>query len=223
MVSDSRRGRDLLGPIRTREIGEAALRVIEARGLDGTTMQAVAEEAGLSKGALYLYFRNREELVRHLAQEAMAELIASVDAALALPVPARAALEAALRAHVVLFERRRAFFRVYVALAHPGPDAPASARRARACHPLYAAYLERLSRFLAAADATGELLCPRPDRMALFLAEGLNGLLLRRLTEPEPPAGEEDLSWLLAAVFEGIAPPAPTRSRADEPPPRRDA
>jgi AcrR family transcriptional regulator len=41
----------------------AALRVWARRGFDGTSLEAVAQEAGLSKGTLYLYFPGKQALL----------------------------------------------------------------------------------------------------------------------------------------------------------------
>ena len=53
---------------RRREILEAAVRCFARRGFDGTTMQDVADEAGLSKGALYRYFEGKDDVVEALAR-----------------------------------------------------------------------------------------------------------------------------------------------------------
>ena len=47
---------------RRNEIIDAAEKVFFAKGLANATMDDVAEEAELSKGTLYLYFKNKEEL-----------------------------------------------------------------------------------------------------------------------------------------------------------------
>ena len=47
---------------RRNEIIDAAEKVFFAKGLDNATMDDVAEQAELSKGTLYLYFKNKEEL-----------------------------------------------------------------------------------------------------------------------------------------------------------------
>jgi AcrR family transcriptional regulator len=50
----------------TREaIRTAVLGVIAEYGQEGITMQRVADEAGLAKGTLYLYFENKEQLLNH--------------------------------------------------------------------------------------------------------------------------------------------------------------
>lgn len=47
---------------RRQNIIDAAEKVIFARGLEQATMEEIAEEAELSKGTLYLYFKNKNEL-----------------------------------------------------------------------------------------------------------------------------------------------------------------
>ncbi len=203
MPTSARKLRDVLGPVRVLEIEAAALRVIARRGLSAATMQEIATEAGLAKGTLYLYFQGRDELVRHLAEAAFEELLAGQSDVLSRPGPVREVLGEALRKQVDFFEARREFFRIYLDVAHPG-DASASACRERGTHPLYDAYLEKLAAFFDAARARGELLCDRPGRLALFLAEGMNGLVLRRLNEKEPPPPEADVQLVLDAVLGGV-------------------
>ncbi|MBD3917385.1 TetR/AcrR family transcriptional regulator [Paenibacillus sp. PR3] len=52
---------------------EAALKVFAVRGLQGTKMSMIAEEAGLSAGQLYRFFESKEELfvtlIRQVAEE----------------------------------------------------------------------------------------------------------------------------------------------------------
>jgi len=52
---------------RRKQITAAAKRVISVKGLNKTTMKDIAEEAELSPGAIYLYFKNKEELYASLS------------------------------------------------------------------------------------------------------------------------------------------------------------
>lgn len=52
---------------RTRQILEAAHGCFARGGFHGTTMQEIADRAGLSVGALYRYFENKEALIEALA------------------------------------------------------------------------------------------------------------------------------------------------------------
>jgi len=54
--------KELIQKFRTEGILDAALRVIARRGLEKATMEQVAEEAGISKATIYLYFKNKDAL-----------------------------------------------------------------------------------------------------------------------------------------------------------------
>lgn len=57
---------------RQREILQAAQKVFDARGYAATTMDAVAAEAGISKGSIYNYCRNKHDLFVQVFSEVIA-------------------------------------------------------------------------------------------------------------------------------------------------------
>src|SRR5499433_809274 len=56
------------GPKR-RQIVTGARRVFLAQGFDAASMGAIAREAGVSKGTLYVYFKSKEELFETIVEE----------------------------------------------------------------------------------------------------------------------------------------------------------
>jgi AcrR family transcriptional regulator len=56
---------------RRRQILDAALVCFARRGFHGTPMHAIFEEAGLSPGAVYRYFKSKEEIVEAIATETL--------------------------------------------------------------------------------------------------------------------------------------------------------
>ena len=59
---------------RRSDILDAARRVAEDSGIEGLTMEQVAREARLSRGLLYIYFRDRTDLHLGLCERALAML-----------------------------------------------------------------------------------------------------------------------------------------------------
>src|SRR6478609_4648585 len=51
---------------RPKQILDAALEVFSERGLAAARLEDIAKRAGLSKGTIYLYFPNKEELFREV-------------------------------------------------------------------------------------------------------------------------------------------------------------
>ena len=73
---------------RRRQILDAARRCFVKDGFHATSMQDVLTEADLSAGAVYRYFRGKEDIIAAIADEALAELTASVaDMLAADPLP----------------------------------------------------------------------------------------------------------------------------------------
>jgi TetR/AcrR family transcriptional regulator, transcriptional repressor of aconitase len=65
---------------RRRQILDAARRCFVRNGFHATSMQDVLAEANLSAGAVYRYFRSKEDIVEAIAAEAVAELTAAFEA-----------------------------------------------------------------------------------------------------------------------------------------------
>jgi len=62
---------------RPQQIIEAALAVFGQCGLANARLQAIADRAGVSKGTIYLYFPNKEELFREMIRETAVAAIES--------------------------------------------------------------------------------------------------------------------------------------------------
>ena len=60
---------------RPRQILEAALSVFAERGLTAARLDDIAKRAGLSKGTIYLYFPNKEELFREVVRDSVIAFI----------------------------------------------------------------------------------------------------------------------------------------------------
>ena len=58
---------------RIEEIREAAFRVFVHKGIEAARMQDIADEAGLSAGALYRYFEGKDDLTRRVFESCEAE------------------------------------------------------------------------------------------------------------------------------------------------------
>jgi TetR/AcrR family transcriptional regulator, fatty acid metabolism regulator protein len=56
-------GRKKMGDTRRRQILEGLLRAVGARGLQRCNMTDVAEAAGVSRGILHYYFKNKDEMI----------------------------------------------------------------------------------------------------------------------------------------------------------------
>jgi AcrR family transcriptional regulator len=76
---------------RRKQIIEAAVRCISRKGFHQASMQDIVAESGLSSGAIYLYFKSKEEIIKTIAdmrhareKKVIAEAFASGDSKIAL-------------------------------------------------------------------------------------------------------------------------------------------
>jgi AcrR family transcriptional regulator len=71
--------RQILQDFRSRSLLESTRRLIAAEGFDAVTMERVAEEAGITKGAIYLYFRNKDQMILTAVEEIAAEMVRGIE------------------------------------------------------------------------------------------------------------------------------------------------
>jgi AcrR family transcriptional regulator len=65
---------------RPKQILDAALAVFAERGLAAARLEDIAKRAGLSKGTIYLYFPNKEELFREVIRQTVIAFIERAEA-----------------------------------------------------------------------------------------------------------------------------------------------
>jgi AcrR family transcriptional regulator len=69
------------------EILDAALDEFIANGFDAARMDDIAASAGVTKGALYLYFEGKEAMLRALIEREVAPMVARLEALAEAPAP----------------------------------------------------------------------------------------------------------------------------------------
>ena len=82
------------------DILRAAARVFRRLGVSATGMREIAEEADLSAGNLYYYFKGRDEILLFCQERTLERLLAAVKAARAIPGSWASRLRSVLSAHV---------------------------------------------------------------------------------------------------------------------------
>ena len=68
--------------VHRKNISKVAEQLFYKKGIENTSMNEIAKEAGYSKATLYVYFKNKEELVGILVLESMQKLYDSIKLAL---------------------------------------------------------------------------------------------------------------------------------------------
>lgn len=71
--------RQILQDFRTRSLLESTRRLIASEGFDAVTMERVGEEAGITKGAIYLYFRNKDQMILAAVEDIASEIVRTIE------------------------------------------------------------------------------------------------------------------------------------------------
>ena len=71
----------------------AALDEFAARGFEATRLDDVARRAGVAKGTIYLYFRDKQSLFQELVRTMLSPLVGAIEAAPLRDLPIRAVVE----------------------------------------------------------------------------------------------------------------------------------
>ena len=195
---------EVVQEFRIQSIQEATMRVIARKGMAAATMQEIAEEAGVAKGTIYLYFRDRDELVEKTFENAMAQLMVRIDEALDQDIAFEAKLRAVLLAQLTFFSQNREFFRLYLSLRMPEGTPERQRRQKRTCQPQYRNRAQKLATVLEEAMKRGEIRRVDSYRLALFIMEGSTAVILERLTEESSPGEDVDVDFIAGLILDGI-------------------
>jgi AcrR family transcriptional regulator len=190
---------------RRRELTEALLRIVGARGLQAVSMRDVAAEAGVSLRVVQYYFADK----RALLASGLAELAARLDrrvreraAAIGVGLPPRTVLEVVLGAVLPTDEQSRADSLAWTSYYAVGLTDPEHAVNGVA-HPK--ALEDFLTGMLARAQEAGEIAADRDPRTEvaglLAMANGLTSGVLG--TQRSAGDAERILRYHLDRLFGG--------------------
>ena len=189
---------EVVEEFRKQTICDAAMRVVARKGIRSVTVQDIADEAGVAKGTIYIYFQSRDEILARAMDGATEQLLEKLAAACQSCRSFRDLLERRVRTQLQHFEENRDFFRMYLAMAEPLGE-----KRLRK-HATYQTYLAQLEQLLREAVERKEIRDVRVDRMAVAISSVVRDIVLHRIIEREPPPLDEDVSFAVDFIMRGI-------------------
>lgn len=194
---------EIVEEFRCASICDAAMGVIARKGIDDTTIQDVADEAGIAKGTVYLYFRDREELLAKTADRAFEKLLADLEPAFDAPGSFEETLLRVVIRQLQFFDDNRALFRATLALTQRDGG---QSKRQSGCYQTYSARLEQL---FAGAKTRGEMRDLDPAAVSAVYRDCLRGVIFRRLDVPPSQKKsrtpvEADARFIVSILLRGI-------------------
>ena len=126
--------------VRQHQIMEAARNLIAIKGMDGVTIDAIAEEVGLTEGAIYRHFTSKHQILSLLVDDIESNLLDTVGRAQLQGASAVDSLRHILEAHLSDVEGHRAVSFIVIAEAMGFDGNAAGSQGVVDVHPLPGAH-----------------------------------------------------------------------------------
>lgn len=188
---------EVIEEYRCQAIREAAIRVVARKGFAHATVQDIADEAGVAKGTVYLYFKSREEILEKAKAAAIEEMLVQIRAATRDAADFASAIESLIATQLRFFDERQDFFRLYFSAAEQAAD-----KRMR--KDSYRAHIAQIAKLIEEGTTRGEVRGIDPERAAVATAAVIRDLVLQRMGEKSPRPIEEDIRFARDFICHGV-------------------
>jgi AcrR family transcriptional regulator len=192
----------LLEAVTRQCIERAVLETVRREGVQELTMEKVAAEAGVAKGTLYLYFKDKSQLLRSVYELSLQPLRDRFKALLSGPFPPLEKLDGLCHTHLAFFDENRSLFRM---LIHERNLSLAQWDRYK--NSRYQQSVATVARVMAEGIEAGALVPCDPGKAAAVFVEATIAMNQRRLMDESPGPVEEDARFLSDFLLHGLASP----------------
>jgi AcrR family transcriptional regulator len=185
-----------------RNLLDAAMEAIDERGYHSTRVKDVVDIANTSHGTFYLYFSNKEDLIRALTIEATGEassLYAVTEAGSSLDIESWDSLRQWIGDYSALWSRYAPLFRSWTDLASIDPVVGDQNRR------MVTAHIDAMASRIASAGPTGDL-DPEVAGMAVIAMLDRFHFMREFMGQPTDSAALDSLTTM---VHRALFPAAP--------------
>jgi AcrR family transcriptional regulator len=177
----------------------AVINIINDEGYASVTMDKVAEAADVAKGTIYAYFKNKEELLREVFDDALFPITETIDDILLGNKSPEEKLSAMATAMLKYFDENNKFFRIMMyerelmQLEHE-----------RFQDDRYHGAIEKLTKVIEEGIKLGKFRKLNPKKVATIFLEAIVVTTKLHLLDKERPPIEDDLNHILEITLNGI-------------------
>src|SRR5262245_8593795 len=183
-------------------IAQAAKEVFAERGYQYATLEEIAQRAGMSKATIYLYYRNKDDLLLHVVEELVNMAMAAAAQEATTTKPPLEKLYAMVRSKVEFYEREREFFRIYLNEKQGQEVAPKTPHK-KAIREMYLQGVRTFASVVQEGIDAGVLRPMDSQRLAFFLQEMISNVLEQRIQGQTDTSAEADVKLLLDLFLDG--------------------
>jgi AcrR family transcriptional regulator len=195
--------KEVIRDFRRDQVIEVARRLFGERGTTDVSMDDIAAEAGVARSTVYVYFANRDELLRACLKGMHEQLLEDVAGTWEHDAEPTRRLERLIEAMLVRIDDNPAFFRL--ALLTQGTVSQGGEAVGNELA-LIGLNIARLIRDLCAdAVAQGTFRDIDPDKATALIGQQIYGAMSVRAGEPLPPAPGAAAAEICAFILDGLS------------------
>jgi len=197
------RKEEVLREFRVREILDAACRVVAQHGFQGATIDRVAEGASIAKGTVYLYFHNKDELLKAAVEQGIETFTNQIRAEVTEVKAPLEKLRRFVEASLELSDAHRDFFKTLLLERNflaASPNHPEAAQMLD----LYLAHIHFIEEIIQEGVHAGVLRSHNVEAAAFALNEAIRGCFQQRALGLTARPAAEDADILLDIFFHGV-------------------
>ena len=183
-------------------IAQAAKTVFAERGYEHATLEEIAQQAGMSKATIYIYYKNKDDLFLHVVEELINAVITETAQEADSSKPAMEKLHAMVRRKIEFYEREREFFHIYLN-EKQGLEVKPKDPHKQALREMYLQGVQALAKVLQEGIDTGALRPMDSRRLAFFLQEMMSTVLVQHILGKAKTSVESDVEQLLDLFLRG--------------------
>lgn len=178
---------------------DIVVKVLSREGLDGLTMDAIAGEAGVAKGTIYSYFKNKQDLVKEAIEATVIPMVEGLTEILKSELPPDERLRTMTLRHLSYFEENRDFFRIFV---HDRLAAQQRMKRYRSSR--YHDFLQTAAAVIEEGIKLGLFRPIDSFKTAAMMVEADIAVIHQRLLSNQPGPVEVDAALISDVFLHGI-------------------
>jgi AcrR family transcriptional regulator len=189
---------------RKNQITEAAIAVFSRRGFKDATIDDIVAESGLSKGALYWYYKSKDEIIGAILEYFFRREFADLRGLLQAPGSAREHLRQVIQSIIAEIQRMKPLlpiFYEFYALALRNKTVRKALER------YFREYLAILTPLIQQGIDRGEFCSVNAEQVALAAGSAIEGTLLLWVLDPKAFRLEPQLEFGMELVLAGLARP----------------